>query len=65
MVNVLLVILKQDKYPYSAYALKHGFEKLWTTIVKEEGLNVTYNVDIVAVSRSSSSGGTNLEIWRG
>ena len=64
MVNILLRILKQDKYPYSTYVLKHGFEKVWTTIVEEEGLNVTYNVDIVGVSRSSSSGGTDLEIWR-
>ena len=62
VVNILLRILKQDKYPYSAYVLKHGFEKVWTTIVKEEGLNVTYNVDIVGVSRSSN--GTHLDVWR-
>ena len=30
--------------------------------MKEEGLNVTYNVDIVGVSRSSY--GTRLDIWR-
>ena len=62
VVNILLRILKQDKYPYSTYVLKHGFEKVWTTVVKEEGLNVTYNVDIVGVSRSSN--GTRLDIWR-
>ena len=62
MVNILLRILKQDKYPYSAYVLKHGFEKVWTTIVKEEDLNVTYNVDIVGVSRSSNT--IHLDIWR-
>ena len=62
MVNMLLRILKQDKNPYSAYVLKQGFEKIWTTIVKEESLNVTYNVDIVGVSRTSS--GTHLDIWR-
>ena len=61
VVNILLRILKQDKFPYSAYVLKHGFEKVWTTVVKEEGLNVTYNVDIVGVSRSSN--GTYLDIW--
>ena len=62
VVNMLLRILKQNKFPYSIYALKHGFEKVWTTVVKEEGLNVTYNVDIVGVSRSSN--GTHLDIWR-
>ena len=62
VVNILLRILKQDKYPYSTYVLKHGFEKVWTTIVEEEGLNVTYNVDIVGVSRSSNE--TLLDIWR-
>merc|ERR1719341_2384918 len=62
VVNMLLRILKQDKYPYSTYVLKHGFEKVWTTIVEEEGLNVTYNIDIVGVSRSSN--GTLLDIWR-
>ena len=62
VVNILLRILKQDKYPYSAYVLKHGFEKVWKTVVEEESLNVTYNVDIVGVSRSSN--GTHLEIWR-
>ena len=62
VVSILLRTLKQYKYPYSAYVLKHGFEKVWTTIVKEEGLNVTFNVDIVAVSRSSK--GTHLDIWR-
>ena len=63
VVNMLLRILKQDKYPFSAYVLKHGFEKVWTTIVEEEGLNVTFNVDIVGVSRSSN-GKTRLDIWR-
>ena len=63
MVNILLRILKQDKYPYSAYVLKQGFEKVWTTVVKEEGLNVTFNVDIVGISRSTNNI-THLDIWR-
>ena len=62
VVNILLRILKQDKHPYSAYVLKQGFEKVWTTVVKEEGLNVTFNVDIVGISRSTN--GTHLDIWR-
>jgi hypothetical protein len=62
VVNILLRILKQDKHPYSAYTLKQGFEKVWTTVVKEEGLKVTFNVDIVGISRSTN--GTHLDIWR-
>ena len=63
VVNILLRILKQDKYPYSAYVLKQGFEKVWTTVVKEEGLNVTFNVDIVGITRSNNNI-THLDIWR-
>ena len=62
MVNILLQIIKQDIYPYNVYVLKHGFEKVWTTVVKEEALNVIYNADIVGVSRSLN--GTKLDIWR-
>ena len=35
LLNILLRILK---YPYSAYVLKQGFEKMLTTVVKEGGL---------------------------
>ena len=47
VVNILLQIIKQDIHPYNVFVLKHGFEKVWTTIVKGEALNVIYNVDIV------------------
>ena len=62
VVNILLQIIKQDIHPYNVYVLKHGFEKVWTTVVKEEALNLIYNVDIVSVSRSLN--GTKLDIWR-
>ena len=51
--NILLRILK---YPYSAYVLKQGFEKVLTTVVNKGGLNVTFNVDIVAFQGQSRVG---------
>ena len=62
LVNMALIALKQERYPYEAYVLKNGFEKIWTTIIEKENINVKYNTDIIGVVQGAHS--ADLHIWR-
>ena len=37
----------------SSFIMRHGFEIVWKTIVKEENLDIRYMSDIVEISRYS------------
>ena len=62
LVNMALIALKQERYPYEAYVLKNGFEKIWTTIIEKDNINVKYNTDIIGVVQGAHS--ADLHIWR-
>jgi len=61
IVTLVLRALNKADDPFNIYVLKNGFEKLWRTIVKEEELNVVYNVDIVQVKKRYKS--VVLKTW--
>ena len=54
--------MQKEEYPYNIYALKGGYEKLWSTIVEKEEMEVRYNVDIVGVTRRRY-GGVTIKMW--
>ena len=39
----------------SIYVLKHGFQNLWETIARKEGLRIIYNADVIKVRRKPSA----------
>ena len=52
VISAALRLLEADEDPYSFYAFKEGFEKIWTTIVEKEELDIVYNSNIVNIARS-------------
>ena len=54
--------MQKEEDPYNIYALKGGYEKLWSSIVEKEEMEVRYNVDIVGVSRRRY-GGVTITMW--
>jgi len=53
LVAVTLNALQQDMTPYSIFILKHGFEKVWRTVVEQMNIDVEFNVDIRKVHRGN------------
>ena len=52
LISGALRLLEADKSPYSFFAFKEGFEKIWSTIVDQENLDIQYNIDIINIARS-------------
>ena len=52
VISAALRLLEADESPYSFYAFKQGFEKIWNTIVEKENLDIQYNINIVNIARS-------------
>ena len=52
VISAALRLLEADADPYSFYAFKEGFEKIWKTIVEKEELDIVYNSNIVNIARS-------------
>ena len=52
VISAALRLLEADADPYSFYAFKEGFEKIWTTIVEKEEMDIVYNANIVNIARS-------------
>ena len=52
LISATLRLLEADQEPYSFFAFKEGFEKIWSTIVETEKLEVEYNTQIVNIARS-------------
>ena len=52
LISATLRLLEADQEPYPFFAFKEGFEKIWSTIVETERLEVEYNTQIVNIARS-------------
>ena len=52
VISGALRVLEADASPYSFFAFKGGFEKIWSTIVDKEMLDVQYNTQIINIARS-------------
>ena len=53
VISMVLGTLGVDEDLYKAHLLKNGFEHVWNTIVKEEQLDIRFNIDIKMIYRNN------------